>query len=97
LPRILTNPSSAKSLTAAARAEELAVFKGATDTDDHTSASYSWQLEYRQPLRPHLDLSLAYLNEGHLPGHHRDGGTLQFWLTSSPKWRHVDLALGVGP
>lgn len=79
-----------------ARAEELAVFAGATDTDDHTSATYSWQIEYRQQLLSHFDLSLAYLNEGHLLGHHRDGASVQFWAVSS-SWHGFDMALGLGP
>jgi hypothetical protein len=80
-----------------AEAEELAAFKGATDTDDHTSGSYSWQLEYRQLLSPFLDASFAYLNEGHLPGRHRDGVSVQAWI-DTPRWRNrVDFAVGIGP
>jgi len=48
------------------------------DADD---SSYSWQLEYRQPLGEHLAVSLSYLNEGHVPAHHRDGNALQLWAT----------------
>jgi hypothetical protein len=79
------------------RAEEVAIFAGATDTDDHTSVSYSWQLEYRQRLREHLDFSLAYLNEGHVPGHHRDGASAQIWAVSPALAGRLELALGVGP
>jgi hypothetical protein len=80
-----------------ARAEELAAFAGATDTDDHTSGSYSWQLEYRQRFWRAFDFSLAYLNEGHVPGHHRDGVSAQLWAVT-PRWGgHFDLALGFGP
>jgi len=81
----------------APHAEEIAIFAGATDTDDHTSVSYSWQLEYRQALGGYLDFSLAYLNEGHVPGHHRDGASAQIWAVT-PRWGgHLDFALGAGP
>lgn len=78
-------------------AEEVAIFAGATDTDDHTSVSYSWQLEYRRQLHEHLDFSLAYLNEGHVPGHHRDGASAQIWAVSPALAGRVQLALGAGP
>jgi hypothetical protein len=78
-------------------AEELAAYKGATDTDDHTSGSYSWQLEYRQLLSPLFNASFTYINEGHLPGRHRDGVALQAWAVT-PRWhQRFDFALGVGP
>jgi hypothetical protein len=85
------------SAAGALQAEELALFWGATDTDDHTSVSYSWQLEYRQRLRNYLDFSIAYLNEGHVPGHHRDGASAQIWAVSPRFGGHFDLALGAGP
>jgi hypothetical protein len=81
----------------APHAEEIAIFAGATDTDDHTSVSYSWQLEYRQQLRNYLDFSLAYLNEGHVPGHHRDGASAQIWAVTPRLAGHLDLAFGAGP
>jgi hypothetical protein len=88
---------TAAALGARAEAEELAVFKGATDTDDHTSGSYSWQLEYRQLLSPFFNASFTYLNEGHLPGHHRDGVSVQAWIVT-PRWRNrLDFAAGIGP
>lgn len=80
-----------------AEAEELAVFEGVTDSDDHTSGSYSWQLEYRQLFTPYFDASFSYLNEGHLPDRHRDGVALQAWAVT-PRWHNrLDFALGIGP
>jgi hypothetical protein len=84
-------------LAAPAGAEEVTVLGGATDTDDHTSASYAWGLEYRQRLLAHLDGTLTYLNEGHIPGHHRDGAALQLWGTTTLWQQRVQLALGAGP
>jgi len=84
-------------LCAPAAAEELSLLAGVTDTDDHTSGTYAWGLEYRQPLLAHLDASFGYLNEGHLPSHHRDGGMLQLWATSGA-WRdRLAFAVGAGP
>jgi hypothetical protein len=79
-----------------AGAEELTVLAGVTDSDDHTSGTYAWGLEYRQQLLTDLDASFGYLNEGHLPGHYRDGAVLQLW--GHTLWRQrFDLALGAGP
>jgi hypothetical protein len=79
-----------------ARAEELTGFYGVTDTDDHTSASCSWQIEYRQPVFSFFDASFGYLNEATCLGHHRDGATGQFWATTPP-WHGFGAAFGVGP
>jgi hypothetical protein len=79
-----------------ARAEELTVLAGVTDSDDHTSGTYAWGLEYRQQLLTDIDASFGYLNEGHLPGHYRDGAVLRLW--GHTLWRErFDLALGAGP
>jgi hypothetical protein len=80
-----------------ALAEEISLLAGVTDTDDHISGTYAWGLEYRQPLLAHLDASFGYLNEGHLPDHHRDGGMLQVWATTGG-WRdRLVLSVGAGP
>jgi hypothetical protein len=82
---------------AAALAEELSLLGGWTDTDDHTSASYSWGLEYRERLPAHLDVSFGYLNEGHLPANHRDGARLQLWADTG-LWRdRLGFSVGAGP
>jgi len=84
-------------LPRAATAEEISLLAGVTDTDDHTHTTYAWGLEYRQALLAHLDASFGYLNEGHLPEHHRDGGLLQFWANSGPWHDRFTFALGAGP
>jgi hypothetical protein len=81
---------------ATAGAEELALLAGATDTDDHTSGSYAWAMEYRQHLLSHLEASFRCLNEGHLPGHYRDGGALQLWV-GTPWRERFALSFGAGP
>ncbi|HEY6007899.1 MAG TPA: hypothetical protein VIU40_06200, partial [Geobacteraceae bacterium] len=80
-----------------ARAQELYFLGGEAlhlGTGDNT---YSWQMEYRQGVGEHGAATLSYLNEGHLPGHHRDGVTTQFWLRDNLLERRLSLAAGVGP
>jgi hypothetical protein len=80
-----------------ARAEELAFYAGSISTDDGDSHSYAWQLEYRQNVGRYLDASFLYVNEGHVPGHHRDGVSLQAWAVTPRLKDRFTLALGVGP
>jgi len=84
-------------LSGGAAAEEISLLAGATETDDHTSGTYAWGLEYRQLIVPHLTATFGYLNEGHLPDHHRDGGLLQLWADTDASLGRFALALGVGP
>lgn len=60
-------------------------------------SSYSWQLEYREELNDYLAASLSYLNEGHVPAHHRDGNALQLWLKRDVLDRRLSLSTGIGP
>ncbi len=79
------------------RAESLLALAGASDTEDQPGNSYAWQIEFQEPLSPHLDASLSWLNEGHTPNHHRDGVAAQLWLRA-PTWRErVVLSLAAGP
>jgi hypothetical protein len=84
-------------LAGPAAAEDLSLLAGVTDTNDHTSATYAWGLEYRQQLLAHLDASFGYLNEGHLPNDHRDGAMVQLWADTGPWHRRLSFSLGVGP
>jgi len=65
-----------------------------TDTND---TSYSWQLEYQKELFEHLAVSLSYLNEGHVPNHHRDGTGMQLWARTDALGRRLSLSAGIGP
>lgn len=89
-----------------ARAEELAVLAGMTLPEDHLfdpyfpnereTSSYAWQIDYRQSLSRYFDASFAYINEGHLLAHQRDGGAVQLWAVT-PQWHRLALSFGVGP
>jgi hypothetical protein len=79
-----------------AACEELALLGGFTDPAQSTQ-SYAWGFEYRQHLLSHLDASLGYLNEGHLPDQHRDGALVQLAITSGAWQQRLHLSLGGGP
>jgi hypothetical protein len=64
------------------------------DTYDRTA---SWQLEYQEGLGEHFAFSIGYLNEGHVPDHHRDGHTAQLWTRTTLFDRRLSLAAGAGP
>lgn len=64
---------------------------------DMNDSSYSWQLEYREELSKHFTASLSYLNEGHVPAHHRDGNALQLWVRTDVINRRLSLTAGIGP
>jgi hypothetical protein len=80
-----------------ARAEELSALGGFTEGDDPGASSYAWGLEYRQRLSQYLDATFSYLNEGHLPDHHRDGFALEVWGRTQLLNERLSLAVGLGP
>ena len=76
-------------------AQELTVLGGVMQAGASDS-SYTWQIDYRQNFTRNLAGSVAYLNEGHVPGHHRDGDVLQLW-GRLPFWQdRVAIAVGAG-
>ena len=70
---------------------------GPIDSSEYPDASYSWQISYMESLADRFAWSFSWLNEGHFPGHHRDGQVLQFWMDSSSADHRISLAAGVGP
>jgi hypothetical protein len=84
-------------MPARACAQSLAVLAGLTESDNHQTDTYAWQIEFQQQLTPLLSGSVSWLNEGHIPDHHRDGATAQLWL-NSPAWhQRIVLSVGAGP
>jgi hypothetical protein len=82
---------------AAAHGQELAALAGVAEANNPSANTYAWQLEFQGALTPWLNGSLSWLNEGHIPDHHRDGAAAQLWL-STPKWRDwLVLSVGAGP
>ena len=80
-----------------AGAEEFHGLGGMVQSFVSGERSYSWQLEYQESLGEHFAASLAYLNEGHLKLHHRDGQMAQLWTRTSLFNRRLTLGAGIGP
>lgn len=59
-------------------------------------SSTAWSLEFRKSLCTHLALSMAYLNDGHFPYHHRDGVSGEVWLPFNLA-DYAAVSLGGGP
>jgi hypothetical protein len=80
-----------------AGAGELQLHLGGLHAYPHSEPTYAWSLEYRHPLTKNLSTSFGWQNEGHVPGHHRDGHTVQLWLNTTPAGRGPVFAVGLGP
>jgi len=59
------------------RAQEFSLLAGPLVSKDEDT--YSWQATYREGLGRHAAWSFSWLNEGHIPNHHRDGQLAQLW------------------
>jgi hypothetical protein len=80
---------------APASAQEFALFGGLLrGGGDHT---YSWAIDYQEGLSEHTAVGFTWLNEGHIPNHHRDGQAIQFWGRLPLAQRRFVLSAGVGP
>ncbi len=80
-----------------ARAQEIAVAGGVTRDSDVHADSYAWAIEYLQGLGENQAFSVAWVNEGHFPDHHRDGHAFQYWGRINVLDRRLSLAVGAGP
>lgn len=77
------------------RAQEFTLYGGAlTSGSNHT---YSWSMDYTEGFGEYFAGSIEWLNEGHIPDHHRDGQVIQGWFRLPLAQRRIVLALGVGP
>jgi hypothetical protein len=59
--------------------------------------SYAWMLAYSHDLSEILSVSFSWLNEGHIPAHHRDGHAVQLWARTTAFAPGLTLAAGIGP
>jgi hypothetical protein len=82
---------------ACAGAQELSLLAGTTSEIGGNEETYSWTLEYMHALGSYAAVSLGWLNEGHVPGHHRDGQCVQLWARGNPFGRRWWLSAGIGP
>src|SRR5580692_6633033 len=58
---------------------------------------WGYGISYRKTFTPCFAASLAYLNDAHFPGHHRDGVTAEAWLPIIPLSDRFTLSVGGGP
>jgi hypothetical protein len=78
-----------------ASAQEFTLYTGPL-TGEHTH-SYAWSMDYTEGFGQYLAGSITWLNEGHIPDHHRDGQLVQVWGRLPLAQRRFVVALGVGP
>lgn len=76
--------------------QDLALGAGRLHEVGKREFTYAWRADYLQPLSSRLALSFGWLNEGHLPNHHRDGWVSQLWLFGDPGVHHLRLGFGLG-
>lgn len=79
-----------------ARAQEVSALGGMRQNSRTRADTYMWQLEYMQGLGDHFAWSFSYLNEGHVPNHHRDGPVSQIWARTDVFQHRFSLAAGIG-
>lgn len=78
-----------------AAAQEFTLYSGPLRSgQDHT---YAWAMDYTEGFGQYIAGSISWLNEGHLPDHHRDGQLVQLWGRLPLAQRRFVFALGVGP
>jgi hypothetical protein len=77
--------------------QEIILLNGTMLDSETKNQSYAWQLEYDEEIADHFKYSFSYLNEGHLPDHHRDGNILQLWVYQRILDQRISIAAGIGP
>lgn len=80
-----------------ASAQELTLFAGGIEESGTKQRAPVWAFEYQHPLHENVTASFSWLNEGHVPGHHRDGQAFQIWGRANVIDRRLSLAAGLGP
>ncbi len=77
-------------------AQELTLLGGVLPRTNTERASYTYQLDYRQDFYRNFAGSIAYINEGHLRRHHRDGTAWQAWARLPLFSDHMSVSFGLG-
>lgn len=81
-----------------ADAQTLTLYGGTVHAPElRRSQSFTFALDYVEPVSDHLAIGVLYLNEGHHDDHHRDGYAAQLWWRTAPLARGLRLAVGAGP
>lgn len=77
-------------------AQELSLLAGPNSVHGEEE-TYSWTLEYLHGMGQNFAFSLAWLNEGHVPQHHRDGQSAQLWVRAPLLDKRLWIEAGAGP
>jgi hypothetical protein len=77
-------------------AQELGFFWGRMSAPALDERSFTWQIDYRQYFHQNFAASVAYLNEGHVTSHHRDGTAWQVWARIPFDAGRFEFSLGGG-
>lgn len=81
--------------TCTAQAQEFSLFGGGSRAG--STNTYTWAFNYQEGLGEYFAASFMWLNEGHIPDHHRDGQAVQFWGRLPLENRRLVLSAGLGP
>lgn len=86
-------------LPGASEAQQVSLLAGGISSRSDWPDSYAWSFSYRDQwsFAPHFSTTVAYLNQGHFPGHHRDGVTAEAWGQLDFLRDHLTFAIGAGP
>jgi hypothetical protein len=77
-------------------ANEISVLGGATEGVDAGDGSYAWQAAFRYNFLRNFAASLAWINEGHLKEHRRDGFAVQGWGRVPFLDNRLSIGIGAG-
>jgi hypothetical protein len=77
--------------------DEISYFGESVSSLSQFPRTSAWGVSYRKIVAPCFALSLAYLNDGHFPGHYRDGVTGEAWLPLNLFSQHLTVSAGLGP
>lgn len=77
-------------------AQELSALAGGLGTGGFQNGTTAWQIQYREELNKWVAVSEAYINEGHLPGHSRDGTASEVWLNLPLPYDNMEFSVGAG-
>jgi hypothetical protein len=75
-------------------AQELTFLGGLLPETGTERSSYTWQVDYRQDFYRNFAGSIAYINEGHLRRHYRDGTAFEVWGSLPLFEDHLSIAQG---
>lgn len=77
-------------------AQELTLLGGILPETRSERSTYTYQVDYRQDFYRNFAGSIAYINEGHLRRHHRDGTAWEAWARLPLFNERMALSFGAG-